>query len=191
MCSRKWTADILWLGLCSCANVFPSSEHMIRCELCWHSSLFQSINGPPVPPPSPPLTSLSLTHRWCCWGQIYWSRLRISWLATKTSDQNQNKLAIDFSHKCSKLTLQICTEKRQMQVVVDFKHLGSFIASLICPDMHCSDLSDPDLLRHSLPYFSSVFLDCISLILHHLPHSARHSLVILQKWLCGQRSLIS
>ena len=57
MCSRKWTADILWLGLCSCANVFPSSEHMIRCELCWHSSLFQSINGPPVPPPSPPLTS--------------------------------------------------------------------------------------------------------------------------------------
>ena len=58
-------------------------------------------------------------------------------------------------------------EKRQMQVVVDFKHLGSFIASLICPDMHCSHLSDPDLLRHSLPYFSSVFLDCISLILHH------------------------
>ena len=71
------------------------------------------------------------------------------------------------------------------------KHLGSFIASLICPDMHCSHHFDPDLLRHSLPYFSSVFLDCISLILHHLPHSARHSLVILQKWLCGRPSLIS
>ena len=93
---RRERKDVLWCWIrILCIYMFPSCEH--TSGQVWARLAFFSlaINKWTAGATIPPLTSLSSTLRWCCWGQIY----KFPLLATKTSDKSKNQYAVDYTHK--------------------------------------------------------------------------------------------